>query len=226
MKRGPILMSSIDYSDGYPVMRAKLPQRVLARYREIMFKLGFYPEAGAVGSFQSPRETSLSDTDLLQAELDARYREKLAGLLGVTPEKLPNLVEDSPGVARIGTGPRPSRWDPQPLGFLGAHFVKRHGWQGALDVEDVKANWAQYVGPEVAAHSQVESFEGGKLTVRTASTAWATQLKWLLPQLEKQLANRLGAGAVKQVIVRGPVVPSWKHGRLSVPGRGPRDTYG
>ena len=170
-------MTQIDYAKGYPRMRAKLPRQILAKYQEIMFKMGFYPQAGQVRGFG-------------------------------------------------GTGARPSRYDPHPLGFLGKHFVKRQGWQRALDIQEVMSRWSEYVGPEIGAHTKIESFEAGKLTIRCDSTAWATQLKWLIPQIEKRLAERLGSDTVKQVIIRGPVVPSWKHGRLSVPGRGPRDTYG
>jgi len=31
---------------------------------------------------------------------------------------------------------------------------------------------------------------------------------------------------VTRVLVVGPEAPNWKKGRRSVPGRGPRDTYG
>jgi predicted nucleic acid-binding Zn ribbon protein len=34
-----------------------------------------------------------------------------------------------------------------------------------------------------------------------------------------------GAGIV-DITVKAPGAPSWKHGPRSVPGRGPRDTYG
>ena len=105
-------------------------------------------------------------------------------------------------------------------------MARRLGWQTPLEIADVKKHWEEYVGAQVAAHSTVESFEGGKLIVRTDSTAWATQLKFLLPELLKQLTRRLGAGVVNQIIIRGPQVPSWNHGPRSVPGRGPRDTYG
>lgn len=219
-------MSCIDYSGGYPQMRSPLPQHTLQRCREIMFKLGFYPESGSVSGFGKTQNSPQNDAQEIQAELDRAHREKIAKMLGVSPSEVPDFPEDAPGTTRLGTGARPSRYDPQPLGFLTRHFIRRQGWQRPLDVVEVINHWADYVGPEVANHTRVESFEVGKLTIRTDSTAWATQLKWLIPQVEKRLAQRLGAGVVKQVIIRGPLVPSWKHGRLSVPGRGPRDTYG
>ena len=59
------------------------------------------------------------------------------------------------------------------------------------------------------------------------STAWATQLRFLAPQLIRTLNTELGHGLVKVVVVKGPSAPSWRKGRRSAPGsRGPRDTYG
>ena len=65
------------------------------------------------------------------------------------------------------------------------------------------------------------------LTVRTDSSAWATQLRLMAPQLVAMLNEHLGDGTVTRVKILGPDAPSWKKGLLSVrDGRGPRDTYG
>ena len=48
----------------------------------------------------------------------------------------------------------------------------------------------------------------------------------VLAALDARIAEEIGEGVVKQIIVKGPEKPSWRHGRYSVPGRGPRDTYG
>ena len=90
----------------------------------------------------------------------------------------------------------------------------------------VEGRWPQIVGAEVAAHCAPEEFEGGRLTVRTDSTAWATQVRMLTPTLLARLNDDLGAGTVTHLQVLGPQGPSWKKGKLRVKGRGPRDTYG
>ena len=64
------------------------------------------------------------------------------------------------------------------------------------------------------------------LTVRAESSTWATSLRTIAPQLVAMLNEQLGQGTVTRVLVVGPEAPSWKKGRRSVPGRGPRDTYG
>ncbi len=69
-------------------------------------------------------------------------------------------------------------------------------------------------------------FADGTLTVRAATTAWATQLRLLVPDVRRRLDAVVGEGVVAHVEVLGPDAPSWKRGRLSVRGRGARDTYG
>lgn len=87
--------------------------------------------------------------------------------------------------------------------------------------------WAAVVGPEVAAHCLPEGFEDGVLTVRADSTAWATQVRLLVPALLRRMAEEVGEGTVRTVVVRGPSAPSWRRGARVAPGsQGPRDTYG
>jgi predicted nucleic acid-binding Zn ribbon protein len=45
-------------------------------------------------------------------------------------------------------------------------------------------------------------------------------------ELLDSLASRFPAAAIIELSIKAPGAPSWKHGRRSVPGRGPRDTYG
>ena len=91
----------------------------------------------------------------------------------------------------------------------------------------VFARWPELVGDEVADHCTPEAFTDGRLLVRTDSTAWATQLKLLTPQVVRRLNEELGAGTVISIEVLGPHLPNWKKGRRTTrDGRGPRDTYG
>lgn len=132
-----------------------------------------------------------------------------------------------PGMGDVLSGPGPSRRDPQPLGGVTARFLAEHGWSRPVSVGAVMGRWAEIVGPEVAEHCTVERFTDGDLVIRADSTAWATQMRLLLPQVERRLAEEVGPGAVTSIEVRGPGGPTWKHGKWSVTGgRGPRDTYG
>lgn len=125
------------------------------------------------------------------------------------------------------SGAHPDERDPQLLDTTVGRVVADHGWDLDLRVHGVFGRWAELVGDEVAAHCTPETFDEGKLVVRTDSTAWATQLKLLAPTVVRRLNEELGHGTVTLIEVLGPHGPTWKKGPRSVrDGRGPRDTYG
>jgi predicted nucleic acid-binding Zn ribbon protein len=125
------------------------------------------------------------------------------------------------------SGARPDDRDPQLLDDAMGRLIAHHGWELDLKVQGVFGRWAELVGQEVADHCTPESFDDGRLVVRTDSTAWATQLKLLAPSVVRRLNEDLGHGTVTVIEVLGPHLPSWKKGKLSSrDGRGPRDTYG
>ena len=134
--------------------------------------------------------------------------------------------KDRPTQGRV-SGSHPDDRDPQLLDATLGRLVAQHGWELELKVRGVFARWPELVGPEIAAHCTPETFTVGSLVVRTDSTAWATQLRLLAPDVLRRLNVELGAGTVTALDVQGPVGPSWKKGRRSTrDGRGPRDTYG
>jgi predicted nucleic acid-binding Zn ribbon protein len=124
------------------------------------------------------------------------------------------------------SGPADDERDPQPLDTSVARLVDEHGWGQDIAVHAVVARWEQVVGPDVAAHVRVERYTDGVVTLRTDSTAWATQMRLLAAALVRRFNEETGAGMVSRVVVLGPHTPSWRKGPRSVPGRGPRDTYG
>jgi predicted nucleic acid-binding Zn ribbon protein len=104
--------------------------------------------------------------------------------------------------------------------------MAERGWTEEVSVGGVVGRWREVVGSELADHCTPETFEAGVLVVRTDSTSWATQVRLLVPQLLARLAKDVGPNVVREVKVLGPVGPGWRRGSRSVPGRGPRDTYG
>lgn len=124
------------------------------------------------------------------------------------------------------SGPTADERDPQPLERAVDRLVGEHGWGEELSVHAVIARWEQIVGDDVAAHVRTEKFSDGELTVRADSTAWATQVKLLAPNLVRRLNEEIGHGSVARVVVLGPHAPTWRKGPRTVKGRGPRDTYG
>ncbi|MBF4163950.1 DUF721 domain-containing protein [Nocardioides sp. CBS4Y-1] len=131
------------------------------------------------------------------------------------------------GAPKAGRRGRPDDRDPQLLDGSLSRLVSDRGWELDLRVHGIFGRWPTLVGEEIAAHSTPETFDDGRLVLRTDSTAWATQLRLLTPQLIARLADELGAGTVASIEVLGPHGPSWRKGPRSVrDGRGPRDTYG
>lgn len=124
------------------------------------------------------------------------------------------------------SGAHPDGRDPQTLGKEMDRLMSERGWSKQVNVHLLLGRWAVLVGPINADHSSPESYRDAVLTVRADSTAWASQMRSFAPQLVAKLNAELGDGTVTRVIVKGPDAPSWKHGGRSVPGRGPRDTYG
>lgn len=102
----------------------------------------------------------------------------------------------------------------------------KFGWENQIREADLFNRWEELVGEANAAASTPERLENGVLTVRCKSTAWATQLKLMKPQVLKALTEAFPQLVLTDIRFTGPDAPSWKKGLRSVPGRGPRDTYG
>jgi predicted nucleic acid-binding Zn ribbon protein len=100
------------------------------------------------------------------------------------------------------------------------------GWEATAATASVLAGWDRIVGAELAARCQPVSLRGGELTLAAESTAWAMQLRGMLPTLMTRIRAELGPDVVTRIRVHGPTAPTWGSGPRRVAGRGPRDTYG
>ena len=116
--------------------------------------------------------------------------------------------------------------DPQPLSRALDDLVAQQGWQDETAVAVLMSQWAQIVGADLADHVVPTSFSEGELTVAAESTTWATQVRLLLPDLQRAIDANVGSGVVTRIRIQGPQAPSWVAGPRRVKGRGPRDTYG
>jgi predicted nucleic acid-binding Zn ribbon protein len=125
------------------------------------------------------------------------------------------------------SGPGPDERDPLAIGGAWSRLVDDQGWRTGLDVARLLGMWPEIVGTANAEHTTPESFDPGtgQLLIRTSSTAWAEQLRLMLPALRTAIEAQVGPGVVRDIRVVGPTPPRTR-GRLRVRGRGPRDTYG
>ncbi|MDF0529394.1 DUF721 family protein [Tsukamurella sp. 8F] len=128
--------------------------------------------------------------------------------------------------SRKWSGPGADARDPQRFGTLITGISKARGWDRKVGEGTVLGCWETVVGPEVAEHATATGLRDRTLYVSAESTAWATQLRLMQSQLLAKINAAVGQGVVTRLNITGPAAPSWRHGDRSVPGRGPRDTYG
>ncbi|MDD4865832.1 MAG: DUF721 family protein [Mycobacterium sp.] len=159
---------------------------------------------------------------LEEARAAARAQGKDAGR-GRTAAPAPRRVA---GHRRSWSGPGPDVRDPQPLGRLAHDLAKKRGWSAQVAEGTVLGQWPSVVGHQIADHATPVSLNEGVLSVTAESTAWATQLRTMRPQLLAKIAAAVGNGVVTSLKITGPAAPSWRKGPRHIAGRGPRDTYG
>ena len=116
--------------------------------------------------------------------------------------------------------------DAHTLGDVMDALTMRMGWTSPLARAELLASWPELVGDETASHSTPVGIEEGVLTVQCDSTAWATQLRLMRTKVTTEIAKRFPEAGIQSVRFDGPNAPTWKRGPRSIPGRGPRDTYG
>jgi predicted nucleic acid-binding Zn ribbon protein len=116
--------------------------------------------------------------------------------------------------------------DPHGIDDVLSMLTNRLGWTSSLAKADLLASWPELAGAETAEHSTPVGIEDGILTVHCDSTAWATQLRLMRGHITTQITQRYPDAGILSVKFDGPNAPSWKRGLRSIPGRGPRDTYG
>jgi len=116
--------------------------------------------------------------------------------------------------------------DPHGLGDVIDGLASKMGWTSPLARSELLDSWSELVGTETAEHSTPVGIDDGVLTVQCDSTAWATQLRLMRSQITTTIANKYPDAGIESMRFEGPNAPSWKRGPRSIPGRGPRDTYG
>ncbi len=150
------------------------------------------------------------------ANVFRRFRERFGG-----QRSRRSYASDEPGSKPFDPGR-----DPNSLAAAVKGLVRDKGWSSTLAASELFVGWAETVGPAVADHAQPVSLEEGQLVIQCDSTAWATQLGMMRSQILGRLGERFPDAAVDRLRFLGPDVPSFKRGPRSVPGRGPRDTFG
>jgi predicted nucleic acid-binding Zn ribbon protein len=106
--------------------------------------------------------------------------------------------EDTDGLRRITA--------PSPIGDALGALIQRRGWEERLRGSTAANRWVEVVGDDLASRCEPVRVAGGTLVVRAESQVWATQLKYLIPQLKENATRVLGEGTIRDVrLVVGPL---------------------
>jgi predicted nucleic acid-binding Zn ribbon protein len=132
-----------------------------------------------------------------------------------------NRDMDAPGEAPFTPGR-----DPRGLGSVLDSLTQDLGWSTTLAKSQLLVSWPSIVGADIAARTNPVAIEDATLTVACESTAWATQLRLMSTDILTKILQSFPEADVTAIRFQGPNAPSWKRGPRSIPGRGPRDTYG
>jgi predicted nucleic acid-binding Zn ribbon protein len=162
----------------------------------------------------------VSDSDNFAQEFYWRMREAVTGRLSRDAKR---IIEKK---KKGGTRPFDKGRDPVSASSTLDSLIKDFKWSVEIGEADLFNSWAKLVGEDTAAKSTPESLEKGVLTVRCASTAWATQLRLMSGTILERVKADFPTLEILEIKMLGPASPNFKRGPRSVPGRGPRDTYG
>ncbi|CAN5241855.1 DUF721 family protein [soil metagenome] len=116
--------------------------------------------------------------------------------------------------------------DPHGISSVLDGLTNQLGWTGSLAKSDLMLAWKDIAGAETAEHSHPTEITDSILSVQCDSTAWATQLRHMRTMILTRIALEYPEAGIESVRFLAPDAPSWKRGSRSIPGRGPRDTYG
>ncbi len=103
----------------------------------------------------------------------------------------------------MGVHPLPNAMppDPRPLSDSLDRVAASLGVPRATTMTSVFTAWEAVVGESLAARARPLSLVEGVLVVAVEEPAWATQLRWLEPDLLERLRGAAGADAVLRIEV-------------------------
>jgi len=167
-----------------------------------------------------PERTPASGAPSEASAVYLRLKALFAGT-GSRSRRSPRRQEEAGASRPFGAGR-----DPRGVGDVMDALAAQLGWTSALAQSDLLEGWRELAGEETAKHAVPDQITDGVLVVRCESTAWATQLRMMRSELLARIAERFPDADIESIRFQGPDAPSWKRGPRSIPGRGPRDTYG
>ncbi|MEO5838148.1 MAG: DUF721 domain-containing protein [Acidimicrobiales bacterium] len=97
---------------------------------------------------------------------------------------------------------RPRNEEPAPLGAALDRVLGYLRAPAARTVKTVFTEWPALAGPQLAAHAQPIALRDGELLVEVDDPAWASQLRWLEPELRTRLEALPGGPRIDRIRFR------------------------
>lgn len=159
------------------------------------------------GNVHDSHEPICATLHLDQRKLPATVFEHIAKMAGRRHQR---MIDAEAAWENFG---KPGR-DPSTLGSVTALIANNGHWIPYLKIAQLRNHWDQVVGPVIAQHSQVIGLRDGVMTIRADSAAWATQLTYLIPQLERTIKERLQGLDVHKIQVTGHRAATFRGSRM------------
>ena len=108
--------------------------------------------------------------------------------------------EGGPGAAALG-GADAGGADAVPLRVMLVEGARRMGLEHPVETAKVFASWRELVGEQVAARCDPAGLSRGVLKVWAATPTWASELRYLAPEVIRRVNAGVGAAVVREVKV-------------------------
>ena len=99
-------------------------------------------------------------------------------------------------------GPISAEVDPRPVAESLDRVTRALGAPQARVLAALFSRWEELVGPEIAQHAEPRSVRDGVLVLVVDQPAWATQLRYLVPELLARIRAGVSGSGVTEIQIR------------------------
>ncbi len=85
------------------------------------------------------------------------------------------------------------------VGDILSNTIREKGWDKFLALEQLKRDWSDLVGKQIAQNSQPVFIKENKLTVEVSSPIWANQLNFLKDKVMETINHYYKKEVVKEI---------------------------
>jgi len=80
-------------------------------------------------------------------------------------------------------------------------LISEYNLEKTVQQSSVFEKWDEVVGSRLKEVSKPVKIEHGKLMVKVESAAWRNEIQYLLPQIKRNLNEKIGSETVKKIVL-------------------------